>query len=84
MSWKEVPHGEFVAFLASYGAPLDRREYREGWTTLVDGGLDAEVARSDGARFYLWTDDPPADQDAREAMIRSDAFGDVSGMGRRG
>lgn len=84
MAWKEVPRGEFELFLASYPEPLEELP-DAGGRTLSAVGLDGvQVARSDGAKFYLWTDEPPADQEAREAMIRSGAFGDVAGMGRRG
>lgn len=84
MAWKEVPRGEFELFLASYGEPLVKVPDAEG-TTMCDPSLDPSgVARTDGAKFFLWTDEPPDDLEAREAMIRSGAFGDVSGMGRRG
>ena len=85
MAWKEVSRDEFTTFVASYGTLLElsRAGTMGKMVTIVDqANENTPIARSDGARFWLHSDDEPADVATREEMIRNDAFGDIANMGK--
>lgn len=71
MAWKEVTRDEFTSFLASYPMPVKRTG-----TTLVDIVTFEDVASEHDGKFWLASDD-----EGRESMTRSDAFGDLGSLG---